>query len=163
MSTTSSTTERITLAKALAVKNRLAGRLVQAHGNIQGNNSLLIGRRASALDVRAELARYEAIQGALVAVKTAIQRANGPIVERIFELAEIKSRIALLSVLETKHGAEPGFNGMEFVYDATIQQPEVLELVRGLEARSDRVQDELNAYNAATTVEIATATLDLAR
>ena len=166
MSTTTtppSGTERITLAKALAVKNRLAGRLVQAETAIETDNSVLIGRRPTAVDVRAEYARYASIQSAIVALKAATQRANLPIFERIFELAEIKTRLKLLTDLDTKHGAEPGYNGSEFVYDAVFQKPEVLELIRRLEAQADQIQDELNHHNAVTTVEVATALLDLAR
>ena len=164
MTTISTLTERITLAKALAVKNRMAGRLVQTQSSIETSNSVLIGQRDSSVDVRGEFARYEAIQAGIVAVKGAIQRANLPIFERIFELAEIKTRIKLLVDLPTKHGAEPGsYGGAEYVYDATFLKPEVLELVRKLEAQADQFQDELNQYNAATTVEISTAILDLAR
>ena len=156
-------TERITLAKALAVKNRLAGRLVQAQMAIETENSLLIGRRPTAVDIRAEYGRFAAIQAAIVALKAAIQRANLPILERIFELAELKTRLKFLTGLDTKHGAEPGYNGSEFVYDAVLQKPEVLEMIRRLEGETDGIQDELNHYNAVTTVEVATDLLDLAR
>ncbi len=156
-------TERITLAKALAVKNRLAGRLTQTQSTIETGNSVLVGQRDASVDIRGEFARFEAIQAGIVAVKAAIQRGNLPIFERIFELAEIKTRLKLLTDLNTKHGAEPGYNGAEYVYDATFRKSEVLELVRKLEATVDQIQDELNQYNAATTVEIATEILDLAR
>lgn len=163
MSTTDAATERISLAKALAVKNRLAGRLVQAQATIEAGNSVPVGRRPATADIRAEFARFEAIQAGIVAVKAAIQRANAPIFARVCELAEIKTRIKLLAGLDTKHGAEPVAYGGEAVYDATFQQPEVLDLVRRLEARADAIQDDLNQFNAATTVELATGILDLAR
>ena len=164
MSTITTPTERITLAKALAVKNRLAGRLVQAQGTIEASNSVLVGQRPTTVDVRAELARFEAIQAGIVAVKAAIQRANLPIFDRVVELAEVKTRTKLIAGLSTKHGAEPNaYGGGEYVYDAAIQQPEALDLVRRLEARADAIQDELNQFNAATTVEVATGVLDLAR
>ena len=51
-------TEAVTLAKALSVKNRLAGRLAQARTNIETYNSVLAGQRddegRSTVDVRAE-------------------------------------------------------------------------------------------------------------
>jgi hypothetical protein len=158
------TTESLTLAKALAVKNRLAGRLAQARANVEAYNSVLAGQRAAgAVDVRAELARYRATQEALVAVKAAIQRANVPIQEDILRLGEAKATLQMLNGLNTKHGAEPGYNGVEFQYDATIRKPEALAMVRALEAEIDATQDRINQHNAATRIELPTAVLDLSR
>jgi hypothetical protein len=158
------TTEALTLAKALAVKNRLAGRLAQAQANVVAYNSVLAGQReAGAVDVRAELGRYRAIQAALVAVKAAIQRANDAIYEDVLRLGEAKSTLQMLNALDTKHGVEPGFNGVEFRYDATIRKPEVLALIRALEAEIDATQDRVNQHNAATRIELPTAVLDLSR
>ncbi|MGA7495579.1 MAG: hypothetical protein WBX00_02525 [Isosphaeraceae bacterium] len=51
--------ESLTLAKALSVKNRLAGRLAQARENIETYNSVLAGQRddygKATVDVRAEV------------------------------------------------------------------------------------------------------------
>jgi hypothetical protein len=52
---------------------------------------------------------------------------------------------------------------MEFLYSATLRKPEVLEMVRRLEAEIDRLQDKLNHFNATATAEIPEAVLDLAR
>src|SRR5437763_11526867 len=127
-------TAAVTLAKALSVKNRLAGRLSQARSNIETYNSVLAGQRddegRAAVDVRAEYERLVMLQEAIVAVKAAIQRANAPVYEDVLRLAEKKALIQMLSGLNTKHGSEPGFNGVEYRYAATILKPEVLEMVR---------------------------------
>lgn len=158
------TDESLTLAKALSVKNRLAGRLAQARTNIETYNSVLEGQRqAGGVDVRAELERFEALQEAIIAVKAAIQRANIPIYEEILRLGEAKSRLQMLSGLNTKHGTEPGFNTVEFRYDAVIQKPEVLQRIRAIEAEIDTAQDRINQYNASTRIELPAALLDLAR
>jgi hypothetical protein len=160
-------TESITLAKALSVKNRLAGRLAQARSNIENYNSVMAGQRdesaQATVDVRAELERLLALQGALIAVKTAIHRANASVYDDVLRLAEKKAIVQMLSNLNTKHGTEPGFNGVEYRYAAMIKKPEALELVRRLESEIDRLQDKLNEYNIAARVEIADAVLALAR
>ena len=160
-------TEAVTLAKALSVKNRLAGRLSQARTNIETYNSVLAGQRddegRATVDVRAEYERLRMLQEAIVTVKVAIQRANIAVYEDVLRLAERKALVQLLTNLNTKHGSEPGFNGVEYRYAATITKPEALEMVRRLEAEIDTLQDKLNQYNAATTVEVPTAMLDLAR
>lgn len=159
--------ETLSLAKALSVKNRLAGRLSQARSNIETYNSVLAGQRddegRADVDVRAEYERLRMLQEAIVTVKAAIQRANVAVYEDVLRLAEKKALVQMLSNLNTKHGTEPGFNGVEYRYTATITKPETLEMVRRLETEIDTIQDKLNQYNAATTVELPTAVLDLAR
>ena len=78
--------ELLTLAKALSVKNRLAGRLAQARENIETCNSILAGQRdnygKATVDVRAEYDRCGKLQDGLIVVKATIQRANLPIIKR---------------------------------------------------------------------------------
>jgi hypothetical protein len=159
--------ETLTLARALSVKNRLAGRLAQARNTIETYNSVLAGQRdedgRATVDVRAEYERLLMLQEAIVAVKAAIQRANAAIYEDVLRLAEKKALTQMLNGLNTKHGSEPGFNGVEYRYSAAILKPEALEMVRRLESEIDRLQDRLNQYNATTTVEVPGAALDLAR
>jgi len=160
-------TETLTLAKALSVKNRLAGRLAQASANIQTYNSVLAGQRegdgTGTVDVRAEFDRMLKLQDALVAVKAAIQRANIEIYAEILRLGEIKSLIQMLNTLNTRDGVEPGFGGVEYHYVAELRKPEILDLIRAREAEIDAIQDRINQYNAATRIELRSEVLDLAR
>lgn len=159
--------ESITLAKALSIKNRLAGRLALTRTTMETYNSVMAGQLPSeavgSVDVRAEFARLLKTQDALVAIKAAIQRANATIYEAVLQLGEKKSLIQLLSGLNTKQGTEPAFGGIEYRYVATITKPEVLEMVRKLEAEIDTLQDSLNQHNAVTKIEISSEILDLAR
>ena len=106
---------------------------------------------------------YRKLQDGLIVVKAAIQRANLPVHEDILQLGELKHVIQMLSGLNTKNGSEPGFNGVEFRYSAVILKPEVLGIIRDLEAQIDAIQDKLNEFNAATRIEIPAWILDLAR
>jgi hypothetical protein len=130
-------------------------------------NSVLAGQRdgnsRTDMDVRAEYERLRRLQEAIVTVKAAIQRANVAVYEDVLRLAETKALVQMLTNLNTKHGSEPGFNRVEYRFAATITKPETLEMIRRLEAQIDALQDKLNQYNAATTVELPTAVLDLAR
>jgi hypothetical protein len=160
--------ETVSLAKALSVKNRLAGRLSQARTNVETFNSIPAGQRIagsqSNVDVRAEYERLLSLQEALVAVKGAIHRANSPVYEDVLRLGEKKALVQMLAGLNTRHGSDvSGFNSVEIQYSATILKPEALEMVRRLEAEIDRLQDKLNQFNATTTVDLRQAVLDLAR
>jgi hypothetical protein len=158
--------EGVTLAKALSIKNRLAGRLAQARSNVETYNCVLVDQKGQAapggVDVRAEYDRFLAIQEGLIAVKAAIQKANVPIYEDVLRLAEKKALLQMLNGLNTKQGTEPGFGGMEYRYASTVSKPEVLEMVRRIEGEIDTIQDRLNQFNATTRVEIAQAVLGLA-
>src|SRR5437899_1429931 len=92
--------ETITLAKALSVKNRLAGRLAQARTNIETYNSIPAGQRdagaGATVDVRAEYERLLSLQESLVAVKAAIQRGNAPVYEDVLRLGEKKALVQML-------------------------------------------------------------------
>ena len=61
----------ITLAKALKVKNRLAGRLAKAQADIQAFNSVPEGQ-ADQVNVPALMQAREELVGALVRLKAAI-------------------------------------------------------------------------------------------
>ncbi len=157
-------TESLTLAKLLAIKNRLAGRLTQARNNVQTYNCVQAGQRdGQTVDVRAEYARYRQLRDALVTVKAALQQANAPIYDDVLRLAELKAEVQFLSGLETKHGAEANYGGISFDYDSVIRKPEVLDMIRALEGEIDTIQDRLLQYNAATRVDLSSEVLALAR
>src|SRR5262249_31302589 len=109
--------ESVTLAKALSIKNRLAGRLSQARSNIETYNSVPAGQREvearATVDVRAEYERLLMLQEGLVAIKAAIHRANAPVYEDVLHLGERKALVQMLNDLNTKHGTEPGYAGVE--------------------------------------------------
>ena len=159
--------EALTLAKALSVKNRLAGRLAQARSNVETYNSVLAGQRdeygKATVDVRAEYDHYRKLQDGLIVVKAAIQRANLPVYEDILQLGELKSVIQMLSGLNTKQGTEPGANGVEFRYSAVMLKPEGRKAFFRAYEQIDAIQDKLNQFNASTRLEIPAWILELAR
>ena len=67
--------QAITLAKALKVKNRLAGRLAKVQTDIQTYNSVLEGQ-ADQVNVTALVQTRDELVEALVTVKTTINEAN---------------------------------------------------------------------------------------
>jgi hypothetical protein len=160
------TTEAVTLAKALSIKNRLAGRLTQAKTNVETYNSVSVGLKddeGHQVDVRAEFDRYKALQAGLVTVKAAIALANAAIYHHVLTLGEKKALIQWLNSLNTKQGTEPGFGGFEHRYAATFTKPEVLEKIRKLESEIDQIQDQLNQYNASTTINLPLTVIELTR
>ena len=143
----------ITLAKALKLKNRLAGRVAKLTADIQAHNSTQQG--ADAPDVPALYARRAEAVAALVDLKAALTQANRPIQRDIYALAEKKAEIALLAGLETKHGTfREGYATADTVYVAQLRKADVDARTTALEADIDALQDKLDGFNHDTRLGV---------
>lgn len=147
---------KVSLARALKEKNRLAGKLRKALNLVQEENRKIAGSPRS-IDVAQQLATAEQLSAQLAQVKSIIAAANGPIVGTIVELEETKSLISALEAVDTKDEIEVsgyGANQMEKRYDVVLQAPVVLEKIAKLQARADALQDQLDEFNATTRVTL---------
>ena len=148
---------KVSIAYALKEKNRVAGRLAKARQLVNRENST-DKRNPSVVDVRSVYNDSKKLRDRLVAIKTAIGVANQPIVGKIVELAEVKSEISYLNSLDVKEGVfESSVYGDKVrvtEITAVVTKKEVLDTVDALQRRADQLQDELDAFNASTKVEI---------
>jgi hypothetical protein len=153
----------ITLAKALKIKNRLAGRLAKAQADIQAFNSVPQGQ-ADQVNVPALMQAREELVGALVGLKAAINEANREAQRDIYDLAEKKAAAQFLAGVSTRHGPQPAVypNTTEVSYVAALKKADVDGLVAWLEKEIDRLQDRLDQFNHARKVEVDGRTLELA-
>ena len=148
--------QKVTIARALKEKNRIAGRLAKAREQVGKENSC-DKKVPRGIDVVETFAQSKVLRDRLIAVKSAIAIANQPIVAKIIELDEVKSEIAYLNGLNVKEGVfvESNYGSrVESEIDAVIRKPQVLEEIAALQTRADRLQDDLDEFNAMTKVEI---------
>ena len=153
--------KKVTLARALKEKNRIAGRLAQDRALVARENSKVVGASRD-VDVKAVYEGTKALRDRLVAIKAAIATANGPIVSKIIELEEVKGEIAYLKKLNVENGVivmdERRFPlrecGKTCEVSAVIRQGDVLAELDALKKRAEELQDELDEFNVSTTVEI---------
>ena len=138
---------KMSLSKALKVKNRLAGRLAKAVATVTAYNSIVEGRKGEVEVLSWDKQRQE-LSLALIEIKTAIYAANSGIYRALNELEEKKGEVAFLNGLNTRHGSEPGYDGHSVVYVAAIQKHDVDKRVKQLEKEIDDLQDQLDKYNA---------------
>lgn len=151
----------ITLAKALKVKNRLAGVISKLDQEIRAYNSVQEG--AEKHDVRDLYHRRKAMVRHLVALKAAITLANAPVQAVIYELAELKALIALLNGLETKHGTfVEGYSTTAVGYVCQLRRGDVNDEVVRLQSDIDRMQDQLDTFNHVTKIAVASDTMSVA-
>src|SRR5438477_10351097 len=122
--------QEITLAKALKVKNRLAGRLAKVQADIQAYNSVPEGQ-AEQVNVPALVKAREELVEALVGLKTAINEANREVQRDIYLLAEKKATAQFLAGLNTRHGSQPAAypSTTEVHYVAALKKADVDGLV----------------------------------
>ena len=147
---------RVTIARALKEKNRIAGRLAKAR-DLVGKENSKDKSVPRGIDVAKTYTLAKTLRDRLISIKSTIAEANSPIVSKIIELDEVKSEISFLNGLDVKEGkfATTDFGTrIETEMEAVIRQPEVLDAVEVLQTRADRLQDELDEFNATTKVEI---------
>jgi hypothetical protein len=148
----------ITLARALKLKNRLAGRLAKLDSDFETYNSLPAGTDRP--DVKVLYAERNKLVAELIELKVAINAANRPMQRTIFELGEAKSLVALMTKTSTKHGkVVEGYHGTEVEYVAQFRKGEIDREVRRLEVLIDRLQERLDAFNHRTMIAIDGALL----
>ncbi|MCE9560767.1 MAG: hypothetical protein K8U57_01805 [Planctomycetes bacterium] len=152
----------INLAKALKLKNRLAGRITKLTQTAQLYNSTQEG--AEQIDVRAAYTERADLVRRLTDLKHAITQANAPIQKDIFALAEMKAEVTLLAGLNTKHGTViEGYPTSGAVsYIAQFRKGEVDAMTTALETRIDALQDKLDTFNATTTIAVDRDTVAVA-
>ena len=153
--------KKVSLARALKEKNRIAGRLAQSRALVAKENSKVAGATRD-VDVKVVYEGTKALRDRLVAIKSAIAIANSPIVSKIIELEEVKGEIAYLKKLNVENGMvvmdEQRFPlrecGKTYEVSAVIRQGDVLAELSALKKRAEELQDELDEFNISTTVEI---------
>lgn len=151
----------VTLAKALKLKNRLAGRVAKLTADITRDNSSQQG--AEVADVPALYARRAEAVARLVDLKASISQANRPIQRDIFLLAEKKAEIALLAGLDTKHGSyREGYATADTVYVAQLRKADVDSRTTALEAEIDALQDRLDGFNHDTRLAVDPGVIEAA-
>ena len=94
---------KMTLARALKERSRLAGKLKRGFEIINRENSMIRGSQRS-FDLRAVYAECRGLHERLVALKRVIAAANAPIAGKLAEMDEVRSMITSLRGVNTEVG-----------------------------------------------------------
>jgi len=145
---------QVSLARALKTKNRVATSIKELQEFINKWNSVVDGaeRPGKTADAYQELNQKTET---LIQIKANIQIANNPVQNKIFELSELRSRKLFLQRLNTAQGASAiGYSGEIASYNAELSGTFINEEIKKLTRRIEALQDELDEFNAKTTLEI---------
>lgn len=151
----------MTIAKAMKHKNRVGARINQVQNDISRNNSILATNKRS-YEVTLLLKDLEVLVEHQILVKSKIDHSSAPMRPALIRMAELRSRAAFLRGISTIDGKQPASswrNEEMHEYKATLLQPDVDAMVRETETKLDKLQDELDAFNATNkiTVEVPVA------
>lgn len=145
------------LAKALKEKNRLVGEINRIKVLICRENSRNV-KSSSKTDVGDLFSQLDSTIKSLIAIKTAIFKANVGIYDKIVTLGELKTKIAWISEIPTRNEIEeqPSYNGtiMTKEYKAYMTQEDVDKQIAEIQIQIGKIQDEVDEYNATVSVEV---------
>lgn len=155
----------ITLAKALKLKKRLSKNVAKIDAEIARTNVTLIDNKDFESDVRALIKlRHKTVED-IVALKMAIYKANGPIQNDIFVMAEARGLMAMIQRLNTRRGVTADgarFGGVtdKLEYKAQLSAGDAAAIVGDLERKVDELQDKVDAHNVTTKVTVDLQTIE---
>jgi len=156
--------QAISLARALQIKKRLAGRLTKANAELVAYNSQVVGD--DEVDVQAIDTLRKSLVKALLDLKVAIFRANveSGIQAKVVLIGEKRAEAALLATVPTRHGKVQVYAGHPATdYKAYLRKSDVDKRVRELEVEIDDLQQEINEINATKKIEINDDVIKLTR
>jgi len=144
----------VTLARAMVVRKRLAGKLVRLESDIRAYNSVVVGNERE-VDVGAALVERLKLVNRLATLKLTIFEASAPVRHVIIGLSEAKAEIAFMNSIDTSHGAVKNpYSVQSEQRDAAIRRAEVVSTVEELEVDIDELQSALDHHNATTNVTL---------
>ena len=145
---------KVTLARALKERSRIAGRLKRNFAIINNENSAIRGSERS-FDLHALYEECQTLYRKLIEIKQIIATANAPIVGKLVEMDEVKSMIAQLRSINTTVGyVNRGYGQTNDYMEVVFSASEMTAEADKLQERAEQLQDELDAFNALTKVDI---------
>lgn len=151
----------VSLAKALKLKKRLAGRIDEVKNNIRTYNSIQDGQTRP-YDIHKLNEEYVQLAQFMVALKMALYKGNLGIQEKLFVLGEYKGAIEHFKAIPTRQGTvKSEYNDTEITYTSVLDKLWVDGKVKEYERLVDATQDDIDIYNNSTKVEVPSDLLSL--
>ena len=147
---------KMSIAHALKEKNRLAKEIERLWSAIQSENSCLDTHKRTA-DVKKALETIKLYGTKLVELKTKIGNAyQGEMFRKIHLLDETKNRLAKLANTNGSEDPEVSSRGGKIKRTAVFNDEMLLAMQRQLQGEANRLQDEIDAFNASTKIDFET-------
>jgi hypothetical protein len=144
----------MTIKQALKQKNKLIKSITENTKLMQQYNSVEVGNKRP-YSTTTLYDRISLDMDKLASLKTKIHVANTPVLNKIFEMSELKSLVSSLKKMDCTEGKSNRDRyrlESEVVLTSEISLVERNEMVKELEEKIESIQDELDVYNATTTI-----------
>ena len=152
----------ITLARALKLKNKLAGEIKDLKNKMMSKNVVLVGKNTNLeivtnkYNVHDMYKEIKDKKSKLVNLKIIINDANREIIHKIFSISELKDTLKFISSLDTREGlVSRGYVDSEpQEYFSQIDDNERDKIKKELETQIDVIQEEIDQYNHNTVIDV---------
>jgi hypothetical protein len=141
------------IKQALKQKNKLIKEITEKTKLMQEYNSIELGNERP---YSVNSLYYEVIDASLELskLKAKIHRANGPVLEDIFLMAEMKSTIQALKKVDCTSGKSnrDRYSSTEIILMVEMSIVEKNNKIKELEEKIEEIQDRLDIFNANTEI-----------
>jgi len=138
--------------QALKAKNKLVADLKAQYEILKKYNSIEGGnpRRYSMSET---LNKIHDLSNQLVELKAQIHKANQPVYQKIFALAELKGMVKEIKRIPTEEGkVSERYGSVISVKEVELDVVAIDGIVKVLEEKIEQLQDELDVHNATTQI-----------
>ena len=150
---------KITLAQALKEKNRLAGEIQRLWAMVAKENSKREDFKR-VIDVEATYQTLQLYTEKLIELKTKIGVANAENLERIYRMEEFKNQLLKLANIGTDESTDvirlTDTQYKELKRSVVFDAAKIWQLREQLQLECNRLQDEMDTFNATTRIEFET-------
>jgi hypothetical protein len=138
--------------QALKAKNKLVAEIKECYRILQTQNSIEEGnpRRYS---VKKKLEDIAELTDELVQLKARLHRANAPVYDKIFQMAEIKGIIKELKKMDVSEGKQTErYGSVVSVKEVEMNVIERDVIIKQYEEHVEKLQNELDIHNSNTNI-----------
>ncbi len=146
------------LAKALKLKNKLASEIGKLKERINANNSYVEGAKQYYDVTKLLLELFEKIEK-LIGLKLAINKANQPIQQNIFELSETKALVSFFEKLNVQEGEVnvSGYGGSPIMKQKLtyVNESQKETYIETYKKKIEELQEEMDTYNYTAEIDFS--------
>jgi hypothetical protein len=138
--------------QALKTKNKLVSEINEQMSIAKAFNSLEKNtpRHYSVMEA---LNRVSELTEMLVDLKVRIQKANSPVLDKIYKMSELKSYVTELKRIPVDEGSVIArYGSVQETKEVELNVSQIRDLIKEAESNIDKLQDELDVFNVTTQI-----------
>lgn len=144
----------MTIKQALKAKNQLVSEIQELTLLIRTSNSIIVGNKRD-YEVSTLMMELDSKILDLINLKAKIQRANTPVLEKIYLLSELKNKVNAYKSIDTSEGRQINLYGNPseaISMEVELSKSTVRGIIKGIESEIIEIQDALDTFNAVTYI-----------